>query len=56
MNDKDRKKLGALKKMQPSFGVFEKMAQLLKGVQENTDKLRKTSDNILMEASETTRD
>ena len=43
MSEEDRKYLRSVKKLRPSFEVFEKMVQILKNVQEQTDQLLKNS-------------
>lgn len=39
MSEEDRKYLRSVKKMMPSFEVFEKMVQILTNVQKQTDQL-----------------
>jgi len=43
MSEEDREYLRSVKKMMPSFEVFEKMVEILKSVQEQTNQLLKTS-------------
>jgi hypothetical protein len=43
MNDEDRKYLRYVKRLRPSLEVFERMVQILKNIQEQTNQLLKTS-------------
>ena len=43
MSEEDRKYLRSVRFRRPSFEVFEKMVQILKNVQEQTDQLLKNS-------------
>ena len=43
MNEEDRKYLRSVKKMRPSFEVFEKMVEILTALQAKTDQLLQKS-------------
>ena len=43
MSEEDRKYLRSVKKMRPSFEVFEKMVQILTSMQSKTDQLLQNS-------------
>lgn len=49
MNDEDRKYLRSEKKMRPRIEVFERMVQILAGVQKKSDQLLQTINKSLLE-------
>lgn len=49
MNDADKKYLKDVEKLQPSLEIFNKMVQILKSMEEETNQLLNTANNYLLE-------
>lgn len=53
MNDEDRQYLESTEKMRPSFGIFERMVQILTNTQEEINQLLNIANAYLLETSKT---